>query len=121
MNTMVKRVAAVLAVFSVFLLPLPARAGLIDITSLFVFGDSLSDGGNSGLRTQQYTNNLEHRPSAAALLQRAVFERARSRSSTCGTATTRVTLGASRRRSPAAPTTRSVEPPRGRRVSIPVQ
>ena len=57
MKTMVKRSAAVLALFSVFALPLPARAGLIDITSLFVFGDSLSDGGNSGLRTQQYTNN----------------------------------------------------------------
>jgi phospholipase/lecithinase/hemolysin len=57
MKTMVKRSAAVFALFSVFALPLPARAGLIDLTSLFVFGDSLSDGGNSGLRTQQYTNN----------------------------------------------------------------
>ena len=57
MKTMVKRSAAVLALFSVFALPLPARAGLIDLTSLFVFGDSLSDGGNSGLRTQQFTNN----------------------------------------------------------------
>ena len=57
MKTMVKRSAAVLAVFLVFVLPLPARAGLIEITSLFAFGDSLLDGGNSGLRTQQYTNN----------------------------------------------------------------
>jgi len=57
MKTMVKRSAAVFALFSVFALPLPARAGLIDLTSLFVFGDSLSDGGNSGLRTQQFTNN----------------------------------------------------------------
>ena len=57
MNTMVKRSAALLALFSVFALPLPARAGLIDISSLFVFGDSLSDGGNSGLRTQQFRNN----------------------------------------------------------------
>ena len=57
MKTMVKQSAAVLALFSVFALPLPAQAGLIDLTSLFVFGDSLLDGGNSGLRTQQYTNN----------------------------------------------------------------
>jgi phospholipase/lecithinase/hemolysin len=57
METMVKRSAAVLALFSVFALPLSAHAGLMEITSLFVFGDSLSDGGNSGLRTQQYTNN----------------------------------------------------------------
>jgi phospholipase/lecithinase/hemolysin len=54
---MVKRAAAVFALFSVFALPLPVRAGLIDITSLFVFGDSLLDGGNSGLRSQQYTGN----------------------------------------------------------------
>jgi phospholipase/lecithinase/hemolysin len=57
MKTIVKRSAAVFALLSVLALPLPARAGLIDITSLFVFGDSLSDGGNSGLRTQQFTNN----------------------------------------------------------------
>jgi phospholipase/lecithinase/hemolysin len=38
-------------------LPLSAQASLTQLTSLFVFGDSLSDGGNSGLRTQQYTGN----------------------------------------------------------------
>jgi phospholipase/lecithinase/hemolysin len=57
MKTMVKRSAAVLALLSVFALPLPAHAGLMEVTSLFVFGDSLLDGGNSGLRTQQYTGN----------------------------------------------------------------
>ena len=57
MKTTAKRSAAVLALFSVFALPLPAHAGLMEITSLFAFGDSLLDGGNSGLRTQQYTNN----------------------------------------------------------------
>ena len=34
-----------------------AAAGLSHFTNLFVFGDSLSDAGNSGLRTQQYTGN----------------------------------------------------------------
>src|SRR5574339_77570 len=34
-----------------------AAAGLSQLTNLFVFGDSLSDGGNSGLTTQQYTGN----------------------------------------------------------------
>lgn len=38
-------------------LPLSAAASLTQLTNLFVFGDSLSDGGNSGLRTQQYTGN----------------------------------------------------------------
>jgi len=57
MRTMAKRAVAVFALFSIFVFPMPVRAGLIDLTSLFVFGDSLSDGGNSGLRTRQYTNN----------------------------------------------------------------
>lgn len=35
----------------------PAAASLAQLTNLFVFGDSLLDGGNSGLRTQQYTGN----------------------------------------------------------------
>jgi phospholipase/lecithinase/hemolysin len=34
-------------------LPLSAAASLTQLTNLFVFGDSLSDGGNSGLLTQQ--------------------------------------------------------------------
>lgn len=53
MKTTVKRSAAVLALLSTMALPLAAHAGLMEMTSLFVFGDSLSDGGNSGLRTQQ--------------------------------------------------------------------
>lgn len=57
MKTIVKRSVALLALLSAFALPLPAGAGLIEMTNLFVFGDSLSDGGNSGLRSQQYTNN----------------------------------------------------------------
>ena len=32
--------------------PLAARAELLQISDMFVFGDSLSDGGNSGLLTQ---------------------------------------------------------------------
>ncbi|MGH6623550.1 MAG: SGNH/GDSL hydrolase family protein [Burkholderiaceae bacterium] len=57
MKTTVKRSAAAIALLSAMALPLSANAGLMDLTSLFVFGDSLSDGGNSGLRTQQYTGN----------------------------------------------------------------
>jgi len=36
------------------LFPLPACAALQQLTNLFVFGDSLSDAGNSGLRSQQF-------------------------------------------------------------------
>ena len=118
MKTMVKRSAAVLAVFLVFVLPLPARAGLIDITSLFAFGDSLLDGGNSGLRTQQFTNNpnivfppppyFNGQYSNGPVAVQYLWNRYNPGNP-----------GASRRRWPAAPTTRSVEPPRGRRVSIP--
>jgi phospholipase/lecithinase/hemolysin len=32
--------------------PAPSLAGLVNLSNLFVFGDSLSDGGNSGLLTQ---------------------------------------------------------------------
>jgi len=35
----------------------PARAALVELTHLFVFSDSLSDGGNSGLRSAQYAMN----------------------------------------------------------------
>jgi phospholipase/lecithinase/hemolysin len=37
--------------------PLAAQAGLNQLSGLYVFGDSLSDGGNSGLATQQYTGS----------------------------------------------------------------
>ncbi len=37
--------------------PLAARAELLQISDMFVFGDSLSDGGNSGLRSQEFTGN----------------------------------------------------------------
>lgn len=37
--------------------PLVAQAAPNQLTGLYVFGDSLSDGGNSGLATQQYTGN----------------------------------------------------------------
>jgi phospholipase/lecithinase/hemolysin len=40
------------AIAALALQPLAARAGLLEISDLFVFGDSLSDGGNSGLLTQ---------------------------------------------------------------------
>jgi phospholipase/lecithinase/hemolysin len=35
-------------------MPLSVEASLIQLTNLFVFGDSLSDGGNSGIRSQAY-------------------------------------------------------------------
>jgi phospholipase/lecithinase/hemolysin len=35
-------------------MPLPVEASLIELTNLFVFGDSLLDGGNSGIRSQQF-------------------------------------------------------------------
>jgi len=50
-----------LAVALVLVLPLCfaplAGAALVQLSNLFVIGDSLSDGGNSGLRTQQFTGN----------------------------------------------------------------
>jgi phospholipase/lecithinase/hemolysin len=45
------RVIRALVLCSVLVAP-PATAALTNLTSLFVFGDSLSDGGNSGLLTQ---------------------------------------------------------------------
>jgi phospholipase/lecithinase/hemolysin len=49
---------AALALAALSAVSFPASAGLTQLTSLFVFGDSLSDGGNSGLRTAQYTQGL---------------------------------------------------------------
>ena len=45
------------AVATLALQPFAARAELLQITDMFVFGDSLSDGGNSGLRSQEFTGN----------------------------------------------------------------
>ena len=51
-------IVAVAAALSLALLPaLAARADLLEISGMFVFGDSLSDGGNSGLRTQAFTGD----------------------------------------------------------------
>lgn len=36
--------------------PAPVSASLTSLTNLFVFGDSLSDAGNSGLRTQEFAS-----------------------------------------------------------------
>ena len=49
-----KRFSAVLGLCVPLMAPLPASAALTHLSSLIVFGDSLSDGGNSGLRTQQF-------------------------------------------------------------------
>lgn len=53
MRSSVRRSLVALVVTVSSILPLPAAAGLTQLTNLFVFGDSLSDGGNSGLLTQQ--------------------------------------------------------------------
>lgn len=53
MRTLFKRSVVVLALAGACGIPLPATAALTQLTNLFVFGDSLSDGGNSGLLTQQ--------------------------------------------------------------------
>jgi len=52
-----KRLLPVLALALSMSVTLPARAALLELTNLFVFGDSTSDGGNSGLRSQQFTGN----------------------------------------------------------------
>ena len=52
-----KRLAAACTLLLSLALPLPAGAALLQLSSLFVIGDSLSDGGNSGLRTQQFTGD----------------------------------------------------------------
>lgn len=57
MKKTLKQITGVFALLVAVAMPLPSHAGLMEMTSLFVFGDSLSDGGNSGLRTQQYTGN----------------------------------------------------------------
>src|SRR5262245_53509639 len=47
-----KRPVAAFLAASILALSLPASAALTTLSNLFVFGDSLSDGGNSGLLTQ---------------------------------------------------------------------
>jgi phospholipase/lecithinase/hemolysin len=48
---MIKRSIGALALAAALAVPCVAHAGLTQLTNLFVFGDSLSDGGNSGLAT----------------------------------------------------------------------
>lgn len=48
---------ALLALAALTLRPVAALADQIQISDMFVFGDSLSDGGNSGLLTQAFTGN----------------------------------------------------------------
>ena len=52
-----KRLAAVLGLCISLCASPPVGAALTQLSSLIVFGDSLSDGGNSGLRTQQFFND----------------------------------------------------------------
>jgi phospholipase/lecithinase/hemolysin len=44
-----KKLAASMALMVSIGLPVSANAALQELTNLYVFGDSLSDGGNSGL------------------------------------------------------------------------
>lgn len=50
-----KKLAASMALMVSIGLPVSANAALQELTNLYVFGDSLSDGGNSGLVSQQFT------------------------------------------------------------------
>jgi phospholipase/lecithinase/hemolysin len=49
-----KKIFGTLALSTALMLPLSASAALQQLTDLFVFGDSLSDGGNSGLISAAY-------------------------------------------------------------------
>jgi len=89
------------------LFPLPACAALQQLTNLFVFGDSLSDAGNSGLRSQEFTNNPN-----------IVFP-PRLRSNISGICTTPEIREHSSLRSQVERTTRSVGRPRGLRTTTP--
>ena len=51
---MKKKLLGALALVAAMGLPASANASLQSLSSLFVFGDSLSDGGNSGLVSKQY-------------------------------------------------------------------
>lgn len=50
-----KKLLAGMALIVSASLPVAANASLQELTNLYVFGDSLSDGGNSGLVSQQFT------------------------------------------------------------------
>ena len=50
-----KKLIAGMALIVSASLPVAANASLQELTNLYVFGDSLSDGGNSGLVSQQFT------------------------------------------------------------------
>lgn len=52
-----RRLIHCLLVCSALVVAPDAAASLTQLTNLVVFGDSLSDAGNSGLRTQEFTNN----------------------------------------------------------------
>ena len=65
------------AVAALALQPFAARAELLTISDMFVFGDSLSDGGNSGLLTQAAATVVVFPP--AALRRRAILERPHGR------------------------------------------
>ena len=49
-----KNMLGATALFVSLAMPVAAQAALSQLTDLFVFGDSLSDGGNSGLASQDY-------------------------------------------------------------------
>lgn len=49
-----RKTLSTLTLAAVMLAPTASSAALTQLTDLFVFGDSLSDGGNSGLATQAY-------------------------------------------------------------------
>jgi phospholipase/lecithinase/hemolysin len=57
MHTRRRSVIARLVIAASLFGPLPASAGIIELSDLFVFGDSLSDAGNSGLRSQAFSGN----------------------------------------------------------------
>jgi len=57
MKTPRPSVLATLACAMLAIQPGIASAKLLQITDMFVFGDSLSDGGNSGLRSQEFTGD----------------------------------------------------------------
>jgi phospholipase/lecithinase/hemolysin len=54
-NASMKMLFGALALFSAISVPASANAALTSLSDLFVFGDSLSDGGNSGLASQAAT------------------------------------------------------------------
>ncbi len=105
MKTLRPFVRFAVALAALAISPTSARADLLEISDMFVFGDSLSDGGNSGMHHAGVHRRPDRRSSRRRRMPAGATRTAPPPSSSSGTCTT-PTAGCGRR-SRAARTSRS--------------